>query len=435
MGKTSNSAMATILGGASRRRTLRPSLGFGLAGVAAIIGLAGCGGTASSPTGPSAPPSVSASAISSPTSKPSATPALSPTPAQPLTFVPTGSMHTAREDATATLLKNGKVLIAGGDDVFDVDKNFYASAEIYDPATGKFTKTGSMTAARAQATAVLLSDGRVLIAGGSGCADPKHCTNVRGSDSLTSAEIYDPVTGKFTRTGSMTSVTNNPAAVLLPDGKVLIAAFEPGVELYDPATGRFTELGKGGPTSPPNTATLLPNGKVLVITGDGPPQLYDEASGKLASISPALPPGAPSSTSTCWLYGQEDAHTATPLPDGRVLLFESGHLETLDPATGFCVDAGFVTTGGQWIYPRATLLPDGRVLFEGGELVPDQFSGGVSTTTAVLYDPATRQVSTGSMHMARGGQTATLLADGSVLIAGGYDVNYEPLGSAELFKP
>jgi hypothetical protein len=351
--------------------------------------------------------------------------------------VPTGSLHTAREGATATLLKSGKVLIAGGADTSDVDMNFYASAEIYDPATGKFTKTGSMTAARSHATAVLLSDGRVLIAGGEGCSDPKHCANVRGYDDLTSADIYNPATGKFTRTGSMTGVTQSAAAVLLPDGKVLVVGQSIfWGQIYDPATGAFTRTGKetGYGFSVPITATLLPNGKVLA-TGEGVAQIYDAASGKFASISPELPPGAPSSTSTCWLYSQQGAHTATLLPDGRVLLFESGHLEMLDTATGFCVDAGFITTGGQWIYPRATLLPDGRVLIEGGALVPDQFSGSVSTTTAVLYDPSSRQVSTGSTQMARAGQTATLLADGSVLITGGEGVDYKPLASAELFKP
>ena len=332
-------------------------------------------------------------------------------------------MHTAREGATATLLKNGKVLIAGGDAYQDTGWTFYASAELYDPATGKFTNTGSMTAARAQATAVLLSDGRVLIAGGNGCADPKHCRNVDPGavEELTSADIYDPATGKFTRTGSMTGVTNNPASVLLPDGKVLIAAFEPGAELYDPATGEFTKLGKGGPTDPPNTATVLPDGKVLVTTGDGSPQLYDEASGKLTTISFAPPPATP--------------YTATLLPNGRVLLFEAGFLETCDPATATTADAGFISPGDQWTYPTATLLADGRVLFVGGYDIPAPGAESVSTDIAVLYDPAGGPARTGTLQVARQGQTATLLPDGSVLIAGGEDAMFKTLASAELFKP
>jgi phage baseplate assembly protein gpV len=385
------------------------------------IGLAGCAGTPSSPTVPSALPSVSASAIASPTST---TPTLTPSPSptlRPLSFVATGSMHTAREGATATLLKNGKVLIAGGDDSHDVTNTYYASAEIYDPATGKFTTTGSMTAARAAATAVLLSDGRLLIAGGQGCSDPKHCTNIQSgaTEDLVSADIYDPTTGKFTRTGSMTDITQNSAAVLLPDGKVLVvgqANF--WGQLYDPATGKFVRTGKVAGFTVPINATLLRDGKVLAI-GDGVAQIYDEASGKFTTIS--LAPPRP--------------YTATLLPNGRVLLFEGGHLVTCHPAAGTCADAGFISPGGEWVYPRATLLPDGRVLFEGGALVPDQLSGSVSTNTAVLYDPSSRQVSTGSMQVARAGQTATLLLDGSVLITGGEDVIYKPLASAELFKP
>ncbi len=413
---------------------------FTIAGAVAIVGLAGCAGTPSSPSGPtgsSTPPSATTSAIASPTSTtPTLTPSPSPT-SRPLTFVATGSMHTARTDATATLLKNGRVLIAGGEDTHEMGITFYASAEIYNPATGKFTSTGSMTAARADATAILLSDGRVLIAGGDGCSDPKHCTNVanEATENLASADIYDPATGKFTRTGSMTISDRDDAAVLLPDGKVLMADFGPDVELFDPATGKFTSSGTGTGSSTPNTATVLPNGKVLVTTGEGSPQLYDEASGKFATISIVLPPGTPSAKyEDGKVIARETVHTATLLKNGRVLLFESGYLETYDPATGTCADAGFISPGGEWIYPTATLLPDGRVLFEGGALVPDPAGGSVSTNIALLYDPSSRQVSTGSMQMARAGQTATLLPDGSVLIAGGEGTDFKPLASAELVK-
>jgi hypothetical protein len=296
-----------------------------------------------------------------------------------------------------------------------------------------------MTAARAAATAVLLSDGRVLIAGGQGCADPKHCTNVapEAMESLTSADIYDPATGKFTRTGSMTDVTQSAAAVLLPDGSVLIvgqANF--WGQLYDPATGKFTRTGKVTGFTIPITATLLPGGKVLV-TGDSLVQLYDEASGNFTTISIVLPPGTPSAKyEDGKVIDRTRAHTATLLPDGRVLLFVSGYLETYDPATGTCADAGFISPGGEWIYPTATLLPDGLVLFEGGALVPDPVGGSISTKIALLYDPSSRQVSTGSMPVARLGQTATLLPDGSVLITGGGDNgNFNALASAELFRP
>jgi WD40 repeat protein len=374
-----------------------------LFGIMAIIGLAGCASTPSSSTVPSAPPSATASAIASPGATLSATPTPSPTPAPPLTFVATGSMHTARGGATATLLKNGKVLIAGGYAHTDLPWTFYASAEIYDPETGKFANTGSMTAARAYVTAILLSDGRVLVAGGEGCSDPKHCTNIQSGamQYLVSADIYDPATGKFTRTGSMTDITQSVAAALLPDGKVLVVGQANFAgQLYDPATGKFVPTGKVAGFTVPITATLLPNGKVLV-TGDGVAQLYDEATGKFTTISLALPSATPTANYQGAVMPRTAPYTATLLPDGRVLLFEGGYLETYDPATGNCADLGFVSPGGGWIYPTATLLPDGRVLFEGGWLVPDPVTGdSTSTNIGMLYDPSGGQVSTGSMTTA-----------------------------------
>jgi hypothetical protein len=130
-------------------------------------------------------------------------------------------MHTARSNATATLLKNGKVLIAGGGNLADMySQDIYASAELYDPATGTFTPTGSMTAARIDAAATLLRNGKVLIAGGGGCQDPKRCTGVAfgtgaaGAQYLASAELYDPDTGKFTKTGSMAEHRTGATATL-----------------------------------------------------------------------------------------------------------------------------------------------------------------------------------------------------------------------------
>jgi Galactose oxidase, central domain len=414
-------------------------------GVVAVIGVAGC---SSAPTSPSAAasavPSATALAIASPTVIPSATPTPTPaptptptpTPARPLTFVPTGSMQVARMDATATLLQDGTVLIAGGMDLTDFTNTFFASAEIYDPATGKFTDTGSMSAARAEATAVRLPDGRVLIAGGLGCSDPQNCTDVRERwESLKSADIYDPATGKFTRTGSMVDETSAPTAVLLPSGKVLIAAFKPESELYDPAIGQFVRAGKLAGIGGPITATLLRNGKVLV-TAEGAAQLYDEASGKFTMTSVAAPPATPPAT-----YGdgttieRRGPQASTPLPDGRLLLFARGYLETYDPSTGACANAGFVSPGGEWNEPTATLLPDGRVLFAGGALVSEPPGRPISTNDALIYNPASGLVNTISMIAARWGQTATLLPHGSVLLTGGEDGNYKTLASAELFRP
>jgi D-alanyl-D-alanine carboxypeptidase len=98
-------------------------------------------------------------------------------------------MTTTREGHTATLLSDGRVLIAGGGDPS------LASADLYDPATGKFSPTGSLATARTIHTATLLADGRVLIAGG----EPDN--SMLSGPFLASAEIYDPKTGKFSPAG------------------------------------------------------------------------------------------------------------------------------------------------------------------------------------------------------------------------------------------
>jgi hypothetical protein len=434
--RSSRVGVGTIWSSAFRR--LSPASRLVLVGMLAAIGLAGCASTPSTPSSPMATSSI-ASVTANPTVTPSPAPVLSPTPARPLSFVATGSMHTARDLATATLLTNGKVLIVGGEAQNDVSLAVYASAELYDPATGKFTSTGSMTAARAHATAIALSDGRVLIAGGQGCSKSKDCRSIfpGAEKDLVSAEIYNPATGKFTSTGSMTDVTRNSAAALLRDGKVLIVGqVNRAAELYDPATGTFARTSNVTSFDVPLTATVLADGKVLV-TGDDGEELFDEASGKFTKISLTVPSGAPSAKfSDGSVIGRAPVYTATLLKDGRVLLFKSGYLETCDPLTGTCTDDGFISPGGEWIYPTATLLSDGRVLFVGGIVSSSPVGEFPSISSALLYDSSSGRVDTGSMTAARVGQTATLLPDGSVLIAGGGDANQSsPLSSAELFKP
>ena len=144
-------------------------------------------------------------------------------------------MATARYDHTATLLPNGQVLVAGG-----FGGNYLASAELYDPATGLWTATGSMAAARFCHTVTLLPNGQVLVAGGFNDA----------SGALASAELYDPATGLWTATGSMATKRDGHTATLLPNGQVLVAGGYNGVflasaELYDPATGLWTATGHG----------------------------------------------------------------------------------------------------------------------------------------------------------------------------------------------
>ena len=111
----------------------------------------------------------------------------------------------------------------------------------------------------------------------------------------------------------------------------------------------------------------------------------------------------------------------------------NGYLETYDPSTGACADAGRLSSEGQWDYAAAVSLVDGRVLFVGGAVTDPANGGGLAAKTAVVYDPTDGSMRQGSLLSARYDATATLLPDGSVLIAGGDDD--KALASAELFKP
>jgi len=409
------------------------------AGLAAALAMAGCAGTPTSPA-----PATSAvlnPAGSATSSQPTPTPNsnASPKPPPPLAFVATGSMHTARSGATATLLKNGKVLIVGGAQDHGGAVSVYASAELYDPATGKFSTTGSMSSARSYATAALLSDGRVLVTGGEGCSDRRSCdVAITSLQRPVSAEIYDPTTGKFIATGSMTGASEQDAAMQLPDGRVMLTGFNEWAEIYDPGSGKFVKTAKN--VAFQAAATLLSNGKVLLAgshyaTDHSAGGIYDPASGKLATVSLALPPGTKLVQYKGVAIPRPVPSTATLLNDGRVLFFEGGYLETYDPASGACADAGFISPAGGWVDVTATLMGDGRVLFKGGYLVDPETDEHVPTNTAVLYDPTGGPRRIGSAKVARVRHTATLLADGSVLIAGGQDDSGNPLASAELLKP
>ena len=319
-------------------------------------------------------------------------------------FSSTGSMSGPRYGATATLLSDGSVLVAGG-----YAGGVLASAELYDPRSGRFTPTGSMKDGRSKATATLLSDGRVLIAGGypgSGTANAEgrgtrleprlaaiYPSTIPRLNSRASAELYDPQTGKFTTTGSMTAARMDHTAALLPDGRVLIAGgvsdivyFTPlaSSELYDPSTGKFTATGSMTERRGAQTATLLSNGRVLVAGGAGEPI------------------------------------------KGQGTFFASAEL--FDPKTGKFTATGSMKEGG--VSGTAALLSDGRVLVVGG------YGGSKLLASAELYDPATGMfTAAGRMATARSSHTATRLQDGRVLIVGGLDAASNPIISAELFQP
>jgi hypothetical protein len=188
------------------------------------------------------------------------------------TWTPTGNMTTARYMHTATLLPNGTVLVAGGSPTIP-DMNGdggapVATAEIYDPAVGTWSSTGSMSMVRGNHTATLLPNGKVLVAGGGVMSSTSDTTTA-------SAEIYDPIAGSWSGTGSMSIARAWHTATLLTNGKVLVAGGgDPDgniswarAELYDSVAGMWTLTGNMATARAQHTATLLPNGTVLAAGG------------------------------------------------------------------------------------------------------------------------------------------------------------------------
>ena len=337
-------------------------------------------------------------------------------PAEAASFTNTGAITTPRIIHTATLLPNGKVLVAGG-----YNGGFLLSAELYDPATGTWTVTGPLITARYYHTATLLPNGKVLVAGGQ-----------NASGYLSSAEMYDPATGIWTATGPLNFARFEHTATLLPNGKVLIAGGYDGgdvsrAEMYDPATGTWTATGTLNTARRVHTATLLPVGKVMVAGGQ------DTGSSSLSSAE-LYDPTTGTWTTTSTLSTARSSPTATLLPVGKVMVaggleINNNYLsstELYDPATGTWTTTGPLNIARY--FHTATLLPNGKVLVAGG------LGGSGFLSSAELYNPATGTwTATGPLSTARYGHTATLLLNGNVLVAGGYNHNSGYLFSAELY--
>jgi hypothetical protein len=343
------------------------------------------------------------------------------------TWTATGPMPSNRAAHTETLLPNGQVLVAGG----YTDGVYVASAALYDPAGNTWSPTGSMTSIRTAHTATLLENGKVLVAGG---------VNPGVSDAT--AELYDYTTGLWTPTGSMSGARDSHTATLLPSGKVLIVGGENVIigccyiafgmttaDIYDPVSGTWSPTGSMATPRIFHTATLLDNGKVLAAGGVlawGPAiasaEIYDPATGTWSFTS-----------------DMNDARvvgTSTLLPDGKVMVVGGmqaypnvlASAELYDPVSGTWTFTGGMGVGR--MYHTATQLAGGNVLVAGGYAT----SYGVIQPTAEIYNfllgtwsPAV------SMSIGRHNPSATLLSDGRVLLAGGWDPSGVILASAEVY--
>ena len=334
------------------------------------------------------------------------------------------ALPSIRGSAVAVVLNDGRALVAGG----GTGAVAVAATELFDQANGTWRDVGSLGEARRGHQAVVLDDGRVLVAGGVSVGGP-----------LASAEVYDPAQESWTATGPMATPRVGHSLTLLAGGRILVAggtSLEGGdgsgqavvalasTEVYDPAVGRWAP----GPemTVPrfEHTATRLDDGRVLITGGLGPAaggggaaplaatELYDAAAATFVRAAP--------------MDEARTNHAAAELADHRIVVV-GGVGETLadkalrtaeifDPIDGSWRRAAPLARARS--AATATAMAGGGVLVAGGEVV----DGGTrrSLADAELLDPAgTKWISAGRMTCPRSEQAAVRLADGRVLVVAG----------------
>lgn len=339
-------------------------------------------------------------------------------------------LTTIRGTTTAVVLDDGKVLSVGG----GVGAIALAAAEIYDPTTDAWKVVSGPSQARRGHQAVVLDDGRVLVAGGLAEGSP-----------LASAELYDPATDTWAPTAPMATPRLGHSLTLLADGRVLVAGgsalesseaagggqtirTEATTEIFDPATGTWASAGAMASPRFEHSATLLADGRVLIVGGLGPVGEGGDV-GPLSSTEIYDPAANAFVTSTDLAQGRAN-HAATMLSDDAVLVSggaggENGDL-SLASAEVFDTGAATWTTVGPLASPRtghtATRLADGRVLVAGGESV--QRGSRRSLVSSEVFEPDDEGAqgswrSGRDMACPRSEQAAVLLGDGSVLVVAG----------------
>ena len=352
-------------------------------------------------------------------------------------WVATGSHAGARRFHRATLLPSGKVLITGGCvGTIPLTLGALATAEIYDPVTGKWSFASNMSQARILHSVTLLKNGKVLVAGGGNGGYPNLTV-------VASAELFDPSSGKWTSTNPMKNARSFHTATMLPSGKVLTAGgarrdpFNPlydysldSAEIYDPSTGTWTPTGSLTKARYMHAATLLPSGDVLVSGGG----TFTFTTSAVLMLVPFGDTESYNPTSGTWtarsaLGKHRVSHTTTLLSSGKVLAAGGGstyYEELYDPSGGKWSQTGVLS------YSRtshtATMLPSGLVLVAGG---------GAGSGSAELYQPLLGKWSWGGkLVAARTAHSATLLKNGDLLLAGGgsSDFSGPSLTAAELYQ-
>jgi hypothetical protein len=288
-------------------------------------------------------------------------------------FVAGPVMLRPRAGHTATALPDGRVLVLGG---YPAERSGpLASAEVYDPRRGEFVPAGIMSSGRGGHTATRLADGRVLIAGG-----------IDGRSALSTAELFDPVTNTFRPAAALPAPRATHGAALLRDGRVLVAGGQSGVGhgnglvdtavLYDPASDTWTTAGPLPVAKYKLAIASLPDGGAMVVGG----QTADDAAARLAST------------------------------------------ELFDPRTGRFAAGPAMAEPRYKISDAIVTLHDGRVVATGGF--------GAEIYAAGRFNPVT-----GTPRVERQFPAAAALADGTVLVTGGYDDRTQITATAFLINP
>lgn len=336
-----------------------------------------------------------------------------------------GPMTVDRAGHQATMLVSGEVLITGGCGANGCE-SVHASTELFDPTENAFRPAATMHTARVSHVASILPDGRVLVAGG-----------WTGESATADAEVYDPARRTFKRIAAMSSPRMTASAVRLLDGRIVITGGETevgaaidSIEVFDPVTNRFLTPGRMTVPRSRHVSVLLPDGRVLITGGH-------RARRQVVRSAEILDPESFESHPTGEMDSPRHKHAAVVLPDGRALIIGGSHeggtgdgrydtTEIYDPRTG-------TFTRGPMLKSRRHKIPDAVAVLPGSGAT--LVAGGAGSFEAWMPGFAAFEVIKRDARNRAEFATLTTLRDGRVLMLGGYDEGVRPSASAWLFVP